>query len=338
MKSIEHLRTAHETWQTNPGSFARHLGFSLAELLRIVNLPDHKKFVRLRIYPANPTAKVRDVVSPFGAFRKLQQSFLVNVPQRIATCGDHLHGSVAGRSSLTNARVHVGNSFIFRADIRNFFPSVSMQRVKIKMLELGFNASVAGLATKICTVDNHIAQGLITSPAIGNLVLQSVDARLLAVAAKFSAVYTRFVDDFAFSAQYDLAASALPKHVYDVIHSAGFETKDPAKIPSGSIRNPNVRITGNRLTSTSAVVYPDYVFGTETRINQMVLLSTRPEACTEYYTEQQLLGQVNYISITMPCEANRLYKLIRKIDWPKAHENAIARNIVQCKTRLVKLA
>jgi hypothetical protein len=117
---------------------------------------------------------------------------------------------VGKRSTVSNARPHLGAAVLVKTDLRDFFPSVHYRRVIGFFLQLGYSAEVATLLARLTThrqklPDGRIAwpgalpQGAPTSPALANLVCRRLDQRLAGLARKVGAVYTRYADDLTFS-------------------------------------------------------------------------------------------------------------------------------------------
>lgn len=148
--------------------------------------------------------------------RKIHTDILAHVPVHEAA-----HGFVAGRSTLTNATVHVGARLLLKTDVREFFPTIHYWRVRGLFFSLGYgeqvSAALAALCTRRVVVDpegerrvvwpGQLPQGAPTSPAISNLVCRRLDARLTGLAGKLGARYTRYADDLSFSFHGDAAAS-----------------------------------------------------------------------------------------------------------------------------------
>jgi hypothetical protein len=99
-----------------------------------------------------------------------------------------------GRNPVTNALVHLGFRFSLSADIKDFFDTVTPDRVK-KIL--------SSEAQKLCFVDGAARQGLPTSPAIANLAAAPMDRAIVRAMArsigKDGWVYSRYVDDLTVS-------------------------------------------------------------------------------------------------------------------------------------------
>ncbi len=103
-------------------------------------------------------------------------------------------------------------------DLEGFFPSISFARVRHLFRRLGYSGSIATLLALLCTEcprrkvvydgttyfvatgKRGLPQGACTSPAISNQIACKLDRRLTGLAMKLGVLYTRYADDFIFSA------------------------------------------------------------------------------------------------------------------------------------------
>jgi hypothetical protein len=146
--------------------------------------------------------------------RRILELILGKVPAHEAA-----HGFITGRSTVTNARPHLGARVLVKFDLKDFFPTIHHYRVVGLFTRLGYpvddvrfsnedeSRRVAGTLARLCcyTPDSqawhlgHTPQGAPTSPAISNLVCRRLDSRLTGLAKKNLGVYTRYADDLTFS-------------------------------------------------------------------------------------------------------------------------------------------
>lgn len=89
-----------------------------------------------------------------------------------------IHGYRKGRSPLTAAKPHIDKPILLKADIQDFFPSISPPAVYRAFRQLGISDQVARLLLKLCTHENQLPQGAPTSPAISNLIWQRPARRI----------------------------------------------------------------------------------------------------------------------------------------------------------------
>jgi RNA-directed DNA polymerase len=179
---------------------------ALAKLMRPGTKPG-SAYIEFEI----PKAKggTRRIAAPRMALRNVQRAILdkilANVPMH-----DACHGFVTGRSTVTNAKPHVGAAVVIKVDLRDFFPTVHYRRVAGLFRYLGYSDPVANALAGLTTYRPVLADGAVgwpgvlpqgapTSPALANLACRRLDARLAKLAAKVGATYTRYADDLTFS-------------------------------------------------------------------------------------------------------------------------------------------
>ena len=63
----------------------------------------------------------------------------------------HAHGFVEKRSTVTNARPHVGKDVVVNLDLKDFFPSITFPRVRGLFESLGYSPAVATLLALLTT-------------------------------------------------------------------------------------------------------------------------------------------------------------------------------------------
>lgn len=104
-----------------------------------------------------------------------------------------------GVSILDNAKAHLGNPYMIRYDIMNFFDTVGKEKVKDELARRDFDASLTKIILKWCFGGGHLPQGAPTSPFLANLVCTNLDKRFSALAQIIGATYTRYADDIIIS-------------------------------------------------------------------------------------------------------------------------------------------
>lgn len=111
-----------------------------------------------------------------------------------------MHGSIRGRSCLSNARPHINAQAWLQLDIKDFFPSITSKRVYAMFaMDCGCSPDVARLLTKLTTIDGHLPQGFPTSPMIANLVARPLAQKLAGLASQHGAHFTQYLDDMTIS-------------------------------------------------------------------------------------------------------------------------------------------
>jgi hypothetical protein len=158
----------------------------------------------------------RLISAPKPDLKRAQRWILANVTERLPV-HSAAHGFLAGRSIVTNARVHAGAHTIVKLDIEGFYPAITYRRVKGLLRHAGVPEQtailMALLATEcpreeqihrgkkwhVATGPRSLPQGAPTSPSITNALCLRLDCRLTGLARKLGARYTRYADDMTFS-------------------------------------------------------------------------------------------------------------------------------------------
>ena len=122
-----------------------------------------------------------------------------------------------GLSVVDNAAQHTGRAVVARIDLQDFFPSITLPRVRRFFRSLGYSSGIATLFALLATEaprtavaldgqthfvalgERCLPQGACTSPALTNLLCRRLDTRLAGAAAALGFRYTRYADDLVFS-------------------------------------------------------------------------------------------------------------------------------------------
>jgi RNA-directed DNA polymerase len=110
-----------------------------------------------------------------------------------------VHGFVKKRSALTNAKVHENRTFLLNLDLKDYFGSISRNRVVGVLERFGIDPNVANAISLICMHRNQLPQGAPTSPILANMVTFRMDRELMEFSKRHHLKYTRYADDLTFS-------------------------------------------------------------------------------------------------------------------------------------------
>jgi DNA-binding CsgD family transcriptional regulator len=165
----------------------------------------------------------RDIDTPRTYLKVIQWWILDNILNHVEIA-ENVFGFVAGRSAVKNAEYHFGAKHVLNVDIRQFFPSITIEQVREIFVSLGYKEDVAEMLAELCCLDDRVPQGAPTSPAIANLVLRGLDEQLSRLADEAGHRYSRYADDLTFSSQERIQANFLDQ-VQHAVEQAGFELK-----------------------------------------------------------------------------------------------------------------
>jgi hypothetical protein len=158
----------------------------------------------------------RAIWAPLPKLKGAQRWILRNIVERLPVHGS-AHGFLPGHSTLSNAASHPDPKIVAKIDIKDFFPTVTLPRVKGVFRKAGYRESIATLLALLCTespreIVEHegrtvyvalgprcLPQGAPTSPALTNTLCLHLDRRLGGLARRLGWRYTRYADDMTFS-------------------------------------------------------------------------------------------------------------------------------------------
>jgi len=175
-------------------------------------------YIRFKI--PKKTGGERLISAPMPRLKQVQHWILRQILEKLEL-HDAAHGFRRDRSIMTNAQPHVAADVIINFDLKDFFPSISYQRVKGLFRSFGYSEAAATIFGLLCTeaeieeveldsktyyvaqTNRHLPQGSPASPAITNLLCRRLDKRLTQMAEPLGFIYTRYADDLTFSASGD---------------------------------------------------------------------------------------------------------------------------------------
>ncbi|MEC3655600.1 reverse transcriptase domain-containing protein [Bacillus siamensis] len=141
----------------------------------------------------------REIYAPCDSLKILQQK-LNYIMSLIYKPKYTIHGFVKSRGIVSNAKQHLGKSYILNFDLYDFFPSINFGRVRgILRSYFGLGDHAATIIANICCFNNSLPQGAPTSPILSNIVCFNLDKELQFIAKQHSCIYTRYADDITFS-------------------------------------------------------------------------------------------------------------------------------------------
>ncbi len=122
-------------------------------------------------------------------------------------------GFIEERSIVENAKRHLHRNYVYNIDLKDFFHSFDINRVKLSFFNKPFNLKgeleplayiLASLVT--CNIDGKrvLPQGSPVSPALTNHICWRLDHRLTGLAKRFGVNYSRYADDITFSSDHNV--------------------------------------------------------------------------------------------------------------------------------------
>lgn len=274
---------------------------------------------------------VRLLEAPKPRLREIQRTIvrriLTSVPAHPAC-----HGFEKGCSAATFAAPHARADVVVRVDLRNFFSSIGIGRVRAVFGAVGFDRSIANVLGHICTTATavealrgidvhhatllrmpHLAQGAPSSPRLANLVARNLDLRIAGYARRNGLVYTRYADDLALSGPSGTDVDALLWTVTAIVEDEGFAVHRPKTL----IRRSHQRQLLAGLVVNSRPTVPRSVYD-----DLRALLHNCRETGAAMQNRDghidfraHVYGRIAWVGETNAARRQRLLTMAEQVDW-----------------------
>ena len=201
------------------------------------SIPNSKRYHDFFI--AKKSGGQRRISAPVNGLKSIQ-TYLNIIFQALYEPSQWAMGFTPNRSVVDNAKLHIGQNYIFNLDLKDFFPSISQARVwgRLKVQPFCFNKELASVIAGLCCMkvvteesESYILpQGAPTSPLLTNAICDKLDYKLSKLALHYGLNYSRYADDITFSSMHNVyqKESRFMKSLYQIIQEQGFcvnETK-----------------------------------------------------------------------------------------------------------------
>jgi retron-type reverse transcriptase len=215
---IERLTGARLPLLSAPADIALALEVSVGQLRWLCFHAETSRVAHYRQFAVpKRSGGMRLLAAPLPHLDKAQRWIFDNILSKLDV-EDAAHGFRRGRSTVSNARPHVGQDIVINLDLEDFFPTVTFPRVRGVFERLGYSpaaSTILALLTTECPRqavrygnerylvaigDRCLPQGACTSPALANQVTRRLDRRLSGLCRALGWQYTRYADDLSFSA------------------------------------------------------------------------------------------------------------------------------------------
>lgn len=296
----------------------------------LVNLPNHTinstEFRKFYIPKKNKKLGYRVVYKCYQQFTKdILKTLKFNLSS-IYIPTNNVHGFVNGKSTKSNALVHLDKKYLLSLDIKNFFESINKKSVSDAFKSLGFRNDIASELATICTLEDRLVQGFPTSPTVANIVCVKMDDEIQKLCLKHGAYYTRYADDISISSNNDIPQV---DDIVAILKSFQFElnTSKTKKFKKGQ----NQYVTGLSISDSS---YPRIPKAVKKRIRQQLyyikkygyhshickIMGFEPKTDPSFTNNfvrgivKNLKGWISYIHSIEPLLAKKLYITFNEIN------------------------
>ena len=253
---------------------------------------------KLRWFPKiTKSKKKRRIDNPCKPLKKIQKRILAVL--RTIELPAYIKGGVSGQTLLDNIKIHADSDVLVTVDVKSFFRSISSRQVyKIWRHQLNCSRRLASILTKLTTFEGHLPQGAPTSTYLANLLIVSLEPRILSACRSLNVKYSTWVDDLAFSGS---NAPEVIGTVVKILSSVGLSVshKKLKVMRLGSRRVLNGVVIENDLNLTS-----EYRRAIRSGIQKLRTGAVRQGLLVRYI--RSLKGRIDYLSSINPTAGERL--------------------------------
>ena len=278
------------------------------ELESIINKPNYTTY-----HLPKKKNGIRSINAPIGRLKKIQKKLnrhLQGVYSSIKP--DSAKGFVLHRKDsnlkaniVENAMPHVGNKYVLNMDIKDFFTSISDQRIYLifRAAPFCFDTQIASALTYLVTTNGCLPQGAPSSPILSNFACLSLDEKLTAFSNQNKWSYTRYADDLTFSSN-EAFTSVQIDFIKKVLVQERFEpnekkfrvrTSNKKQLVTGLVVNEKVNIDRKMLKKTRAMLFDLRVNGASKAAQNHLKTEYKPSKDDQLIFLQKLNGTINFI-------------------------------------------
>lgn len=321
-----------------------HLRF-LAYNRKVSTISHYKRF-----YMQKKSGGKRLISAPMPLLKQAQYWVLETILDKV-NVHSAAHGFLKEHSIVSNAQPHVGQEVVVNFDFKDFFPTLTFNRVRGTFRNLGYSGQVATILASLCTepevdevnMDNkvyyihsgerHLPQGAPTSPMLTNIICYKLDKRIEGMAKNLGFAYTRYADDMSFSTSGD-SKENLQKLIYSVraiSEAEGFKLhpdklrimrKGQRQEVTGIVVNEKVSINRNELRKFRALLFQIEKDGPEGK--KWGSSPNLPEA---------VWGYANFVYMVKPEQGKKLLDKVKQLFGKQTSSGKLIRDKVK-KTQL----
>lgn len=264
---------------------------------------------------AGKRGKSRRISAPSRSLKIRQRWILDHILYQIPVA-ECCEGFLKEHSIYTNAKKHIGYKQNLNIDIKDFFPSITQERVSQVFYEMGYGKEAADCFASICCHEKRLPQGAPTSPYLANIVCRDMDGQLMAFAKKSGLVYTRYADDMSFSGDCEL--SELYEEIEGIILKNGFVVNaEKTRIYKGNrrklitgivVKEDGLSVPRNYKRKLRQEIYYCKKFGVAGHLE-----NTKAEKMVNF--REYLYGKAFYIKMIEPITGQKFLDELNEISW-----------------------
>lgn len=178
----------------------------------MINLEEKRKLYSI-FRVKKPNGKFRVIMAPREELKKEQKQIALKL-NKVALSG-FCYGFRKGFSVPNATAQHTGKDWVFKVDIKDFFPSITIEKLMF----------LSEYEREVVTLDGKLVQGSPCSPVISNMVFRNLDNKFGRYFKSLNISYTRYADDIVISGIGDFSKEYF-KFIKENLEYNGFKVND----------------------------------------------------------------------------------------------------------------
>lgn len=261
--------------------------------------------------------KIRTILAPSKRLKARQRWILDNILNKIKV-SKYAHGFELNRSIKTHAELHANHDFVVCMDIKDFFPSITEEKVYTIFKNIGYTSRASQELAKLCCFKGVLPQGAPTSPKLANIICKKMDWEIQRYSKANNITYSRYADDLTFSSNSEMCEliteiTAIVKKYDFSINSEKTQTfayGEPKFITGLVVQNGNVRIPKRYKRELRKEIHFCQKFGG--------LIHLQNSNATHFVNyREHLYGKAYYVHMIEPDIGEKFLDELDKISWPE---------------------
>lgn len=261
--------------------------------------------------------KIRTILAPSKGLKARQRWILDNILNNIKV-SKYVHGFELNRSIKTNAELHANHDFVVCMDIKDFFPSISEEKVLSLFKQIGYTTRASQELTKLCCFKGALPQGAPTSPKLANIYCKKMDTEIQRYAKENGITYSRYADDLTFSSNSEMPrliskiTAIVNKYDFSINteKTQSFTYGEPKFITGLVVQNGTVRVPKRYKRELKKEIYYCQKFG--------VLIHLQNSNAMHFVNyREHLYGKAYYVHMIEPDIGEKFLSELDKISWPE---------------------
>ena len=222
---------------------------------------------------------------------------------------------------IENARMHVGKKYILNIDLKEFFSSISVRRVKALFSSdlFYFDDQMVTALTLLTTYKGKLPTGSPTSPVLSNFLCLQMDLEIRDFCILNSIRYSRYADDLSFSSNMKIEQEQI-EEIIKIIKQNNFEINEKKlrlrrsfqkQVVTGIVVNEKVNVDRKLIRKIRAIIHDITLNGLAAAAKRHLDMKGETDRKDQLYFRNKIEGYIRFIGQVRGKEDHLYNKLLQ---------------------------